>query len=263
MPIRIKEQSPWKSQALVIKALLGRELITRTGKYKLGALWILLDPLLSVIVLGLILGPFLGRSSGEIPYAFFLLCGFMLLQMFTGQLTAGINAISANQGLLVFKKVQPIDPFIARFIFQLFANTLALIIFCLVAYWLGIVISLDQLPVVAACIILTWVIGAGLGLHAGIVCQRFNELEKVIAYVQRPLLFLSCVIIPLDVIPPEYRVYLLYNPLVHTIESMRMALFPSYITESVNLYYPAAWAIAACTLGLVTYRNNRHFLTQR
>ena len=49
----------------------------------------------------------------------------MLLQMFTGPLTAGINAISANQGLLVFKKVQPIDPFIARFIFQLFANTLA------------------------------------------------------------------------------------------------------------------------------------------
>ena len=76
MPIRIKEQSPWKSQVLVIKALLGRELITRIGKYKLGALWILVDPLISVIVLGVILGPFLGRSSGEIPYAFFFTLRF-------------------------------------------------------------------------------------------------------------------------------------------------------------------------------------------
>lgn len=263
MPIKIKEQSPWKSQVLVTKALLKRELITRFGKYKLGAIWILIDPLLSVIVLGLMLGPFLGRSSGDIPYAFFLLCGFMLLSLFTGPLTAGINAITANQGLLVFKKVQPIDPFVARFLFQFITTTLALVAFCVIAYWLGVAISLDSLPTAIACIFITWVIGSGLGLHAGIVCQKFNEIEKVITYVQRPLLFVSAVLYPIEAIPSDYAKYLLYNPLVHTIEYMRMALFPSYIVDSVNLYYPAAWAIAASTLGLVTYRNNRHFLTQR
>ena len=71
MPIRIKEQSPWKSQVLVIKALFKRELITRFGKYKLGAVWILLDPLLSVLFLGLILGPFLGRSQVRSLTSFF------------------------------------------------------------------------------------------------------------------------------------------------------------------------------------------------
>ncbi|MGB2561109.1 MAG: hypothetical protein ACPIG6_10965, partial [Akkermansiaceae bacterium] len=76
MAIRIQEHSPWKSQVLVIKALLKRELITRFGKYKLGAIWILTDPLLSVLYLGLILGPFMSRSTGEIPYIFFILCGF-------------------------------------------------------------------------------------------------------------------------------------------------------------------------------------------
>ena len=263
MPIRIKQQSPWKSQVLVTKALLKREVITRVGKYKLGALWILLDPLLSVIVIGLFLGPFLGRSSGEIPYAFFLLCGFMQLQIFTGSLTAGIKAISSNQGLLVFKKVQPLDPFIARFFFQLLANSIALVIFCAVAYWIGIEVSLNYIPEAVVCIILTWVIGAGLGLYTGILCQRFNELEKVITYMQRPLLFLSCVIIPLDAIPPQYRSLLLYNPLVHTVESLRIAFFPDYHAGDVNFYYPAAWGLAACVLGLMTYRNNRHFLTQR
>ena len=111
MPIRIKEQSPWKSQVLVIKALFKRELITRFGKYKLGAVWLLVDPLLSVLFLGLILGPFLGRSAGEIPYIFFLLCGFMLLKMVTGTLncwsegnqlkprTAGLQKSSANRPL--------------------------------------------------------------------------------------------------------------------------------------------------------------------
>ena len=63
MPIKIKEQSPWKSQVLVIKALFKRELITRFGKYKLGAVGSS-RPLTLVLFLGLILGPFLGRSAG-------------------------------------------------------------------------------------------------------------------------------------------------------------------------------------------------------
>lgn len=263
MPIRIKEQPPWKSQVLVITAIFKRELFTRFGKYKLGAVWILVDPLLSVLFLGLMLGPFLGRSSGEIPYIFFLLCGFMLLKMMTGTLNSGLRAISSNQGLLVFKKVQPIDPFLARFLFQFITTALALLVFCVIAYWLGIGISLEHLFKATACVILSWFIGCGLGLHLGIACQKYIELEKIIAYTQRPLLWISCVLHPLNEVPPEYIKYLLYNPLVHTIEYMRMCLFPSYVVEGVNLYYPAAWAICTLALGLIVYRNNRHFLTQR
>ena len=60
MPIRIKEQSPWKSQVLVIKALFKRELITRFGKYKLGAVWILRRPITLCALSGPDSGAFLG-----------------------------------------------------------------------------------------------------------------------------------------------------------------------------------------------------------
>lgn len=82
MAIRIKKHSAFRTQCYVIRALFKRELVTRFGKYKMGAIWMLVDPLVSVIILGLILGPFLGRSSGDIPYSFFLLCGFMMLPCF-------------------------------------------------------------------------------------------------------------------------------------------------------------------------------------
>lgn len=263
MAVRIQEQSPWKSQLLVTKALLRREFTTRFGKYKLGAVWLLVDPLLSVIVIGMLLGPWLGRSSGDIPYAFFVLCGYMLLNLCTGPISVSVNAISANQGLLIFKKVQAIDPFVARFLFQFFTSTLALIVFCTIASWFGVVLSLERIPEAATCITLTWIIGSGLGLHLGIVAMKFKELEKIIGYLQRPLFILSAVLYSINLINPAYSKYLLYNPLVHTIEYLRMTLFPSYVANGVNLYYPAAWALASCTLGLMTYRNNRHFLTQR
>ena len=249
MAIRIKEQSAWRSQVLVIKALLQRELITRFGKYKLGAVWIFLDPLMQVLILGVVLGPLLGRASADIPYPFFLICGYMLLSLLTGPITSSLNAITANQGLLVFKKVKALDPFIARYIFELFTALLALTAFCIVAYWSGWVeISLEHIPKAAVCIAITWIIGCGLGLQAGIASLKYQELEKVIGYIQRPLLFVSAVVFPLNAIPPQYAKYLLYNPLVHTIESIRMCLFPTYHSEGVNLYYPAAWALCSITL---------------
>ena len=88
MPVDIPRRSPWTNQKLVLIALLHREAITRFGKYKLGVLWMVVEPLISVIVLGLLLGPIVGRTAPDMPYAFFLLNGFMLLDAFSGPMSA-------------------------------------------------------------------------------------------------------------------------------------------------------------------------------
>lgn len=263
MPIRIQKHSPFKTQCFVIKALFKRELVTRFGKYKLGVLWMLIDPLVSVIVLGVVLGPFIGRSSGDIPYPFFLLCGFMLLSLLNGPINSSVSAITANQGLLVFRQVQPFDAFIARFIFELFTKSIAFFIFCLIGWWLGVELSLSNIFTLFACIGITWLIGCGLGLVLGIIAVKIKELEKVISYIQRPLIFISAILYPVSAIPSEYRGHLLLNPLVHTVEYSRTCLFENYEANDVNLAYPAIFALVCLALGMMAYRNNRHFLTQR
>ena len=89
------------------------------------------------------------------------------------------------------------------------------------------------------------------------------QIKKIATYLQRPLLWISCVLHPLSAVPPQYTKYLLYNPLTHTIEYMRICLFPNYVAPGVNLYYPAAFALCSVTFGIMAYRNNRPFLMQR
>ncbi len=264
MLIKVQKASAWVEFANVIQALLIREIKTRFGKYKLGFLWLLLEPITNVLVLGVIFAPILGRGTGEMPYAFFLLCGFMLLKTFRGPMQMGMNALSANQGLLIFRQVEPIDPFIARFIFEILSTLFSFMVFCLVSAWMGLSVSVEYLFVVLYCFVSTWLAGSGLGIYLGIKVLRFKELEKVIGFMLYPLMFVSCVIFPLNMIPPEHQHILLWNPLVHTIESMRQALFPTtYIVPQVNLVYPTVFAVLSLTLGLVTYRNNYHALKQR
>ena len=261
--VAIPKHSAWRTQILVIRALLRREAVTRFGKYRLGFIWMLLGPLLGVIVIGIIIGSFAARSVPEIPYPFFLLNGMLLLKLLTGPMSAGINAIGANKGLLVYPSVRPLDPFIARFLFELLTTALSFAVFCGVGAWLGMEFSMGNLQLLAACFLLTWLLGCGLGLICGVAAAYSNETEKVVNVLQRPLLFVSAVLYPTHALPEAAQNLLHYNPLVHTIELSRKALFPYYPAGDVNLHYPTVIAIVFLSFGIILFRNHRFFLTKR
>jgi capsular polysaccharide transport system permease protein len=263
MPVQIPKSSPWSDQRLVLLALLHRETVTRFGKFKMGALWMLVEPLISVIVIGLLLGPIVGRTAPDMPYAFFLLNGFVLLKTFVGPMTAGIGAISSNSGLLVFPKVRPIDLLLARFLFDLLTSVLSFTVFCLAGLWMGISLSLGYLHVLFATFFITWLLGCGFGLTLCVGSNYFQSVEKILGFIKRPLLFVSCVLHPLYNLPSVAKNILLLNPIVHTIEISRKCLFPLYHIGPVNLYYPAATAVVVFAIGLCLFHNHRHYLTLR
>jgi capsular polysaccharide transport system permease protein len=263
MPVDIPRRSPWTNQRLVIGALLHREAVTRFGHYKMGIVWMILEPLISVIVMGLLLGPLVGRTAPDMPYSFFLLNGFILLQTFAGPLSTGIGAISSNMGLLVFPKVQPLDLLLARFLFELCSSLASFVFFSIVGMWFGVQLSMGFLHILLAAFVINWLAGCGMGLIVAVGAVYFQSVDKVVGFLKRPLLFLSCVLYPLFNLPEEARKILLFNPLVHTIELSRKALFPLYHVEGVNLVYPAAIAVVIFAVGICLFHNKRNFLTQR
>lgn len=262
-PVAIPKNPGWLTQILVQRALIGRQIKSRFGEYQLGFVWIILEPLTGVLVIGLVIGSIAQRTVPEIPYVFFLLNGFMLLQLLTGCMNAGIGAVNASKGLLVYPAVKPIDPFFARFLFQLVTTLFAYLVFCLAAIWLGVEYSLSNLGVLLSCYLITWVMGSGLGLVVGIAAAHYPDFEKVINFIQRPLLFVSAVLFPSATLPTQAREWLMFNPLVHTIEQARQALFPFYNAAETNLLYPSICALVSLAMGVTVFQNNQHFLANR
>ncbi|RYG98024.1 MAG: hypothetical protein EON58_08320 [Alphaproteobacteria bacterium] len=261
--IAIPKHSPLVSQYLVIRALLSREVATRFGEYKLGFFWMLFEPLIGVVIIGIVIGPLAARSVPEIPYPFFLLHGMLMLKLFTGPLNSAVGAISSNHGLLVYPSVKPLDPFIARFVFDLMTVVFSFTLFCVVGAWMGVEFSLGSLHILAGGYIITWLIGCGLGLIFGVAAAFYSEVDKIVPILQRPLLFVSAVLYPTSQLPESAQRLLFYNPLVHNIELCRNALFPNYTEHGANLVYPGVFAIVVLSLGLTLFHSNRNNLTQR
>lgn len=262
-PISLPRHSLWYNQFLVIRALLRREVSTRFGQYQLGFVWMLLEPILSVLVIGVLFGAFVGATVPEIPYAFFVLNGKLLLNLFTGPINDSLGAMKANKGLLIYPNVRALDPFLARYFYELLTTIFSFTVFCAVGVWLGIEISLGSLHMLAACYLITWLMGCGFGLIFAVAAAHFKEVEKVVDILLSPLLFISAVMFPIAAMTNQIQNLLLYNPLVHVIELSRKALFPYYHSGGTILFYPAAIATVVVALGLMLFHSNRNFMMQQ
>lgn len=259
MSFKIKKRNPYSESINSIKVLLLREFRINLAKSRLGLIWILLEPLTSVILLGLILRPLLGRQSvGEIPQVFFLLCGFVLLKTFTEPMLTAINILKKQKKLLVFKQVTPFDIFVSQFLYQFLVSISAFICFIIGGICFQVDMTFNMLHIFFLCFLFTWIYGCGCGLVVGSLVYKYSFVKGCVAFITRPLLFISCVIFSYNIMPPIIQKALLYNPLVHTIELLRMSFFYKiYKVDQVNLFYPMLIALISLMFGMVTYINNR------
>jgi len=71
------------------------------------------------------------------------------------------------------------------------------------------------------------------------------EVRKGVGVVMRFLYLISGVILPMSVVPWEYRQYFLWNPLLHAMELAREAFFPAF--HAVDASWSYLWFCVAAT----------------
>src|SRR5690606_21073089 len=111
---RLKPRGGLAVMQASIRALILRELQTRFGQYRLGYVWVFLEPLLTIGILVLLFGTIRERAAPGIDYLVFLINGMIPFFMFRTGVTLGMSAVESNKGLFSYRAVNPIDALIAR-----------------------------------------------------------------------------------------------------------------------------------------------------
>lgn len=252
---RIKPRGGLRVMAMAIRALFLRELQTRFGQYRLGYLWIILEPLFTIGVLLVLFGTIMQRTLPNISYEVFLLNGIIAFRMFRSGLTKSLGAAQANKGLFSYKPVKPIDAVIARNLLELFLSFSSYLFFSAIFIWIGLEISFDAIPTLLGYWGLIFLFTMSLSLVMVVVGDFSPEINKALSVVFFVLYFLSAIIYSIHIVPPEYREYLLYNPIIHIIEPMRHAVAPAYpLVEGISLSYVFIWIGLSLLLGLLLYK---------
>jgi capsular polysaccharide transport system permease protein len=224
-------------QARVVGALILREMRVRFGRSQLGYLWAVTEPVGYVAAFSAMFH-FMDRhppfgSSMPLFFAAGVL-PFHLFRNLANQLAAAFNA---NQALMTYPIVQPIDTVLSRAILEV-ATSLFILLVVLGAF---VVAGDAPLPAnimrIVEAIALLSLLGFGYGLMSAVIITRIDAWQNMTRLIMTPMLFLSGVFYSLDTLPPKMREIVAWNPVIHGVEMFRDGYYTNYRSGDIDTAY--------------------------
>lgn len=249
----------------VLFALFIRELKTRFGDRRFGALWVIVEPSLHLIVILMVFSFIRSHTATQTPFELFLVVGILPFFLFRKIVTGLMSSIDQNKALFAYRPVKPIDTYISRLILEtLIYSSIFLLILFVFGFFMGLDIVVYHPLMFLGVFSLLLLMGFALGIVASLIVSFFPTAKIIINALMLPLYFLSGVIFPVSIIPAQYLEYLLYNPVLHLIELLRESYFAHYpLIYGISLSYPFIVTLFVLFIGLYFYRYRRLALAAR
>lgn len=249
-------RTPWAVTRSVWNALFVREFLARLMADRLAWFWMIAEPVAFILLMSAIRVVVLGRSrdiagADFLPWMIVGLLGFFL---FRENMFRPIGAIQANQGLFAYRQVKPIDTVFVRCYLEGLLRSVIFLGFILIGPLFALELIPHQPVLALAGWLSLWALGIGMGLVLSALTALVPELGRVVRIASLPLLILSGVIIPLNMLPHDLLAWLMINPIVHGLEFMRSGFFEYYhVLPGTSLLYLWYWALSLIALGLMLH----------
>jgi len=228
--------------------LIWREIKIRYKQTVLGAAWVVLQPLLTMLVFSLFFGRLAKVPSDGVPYPLFALAGLVPWMFFANALTQSSNSLISSSNLI--KKVY--FPRILIPIATIFAGfldlALSLAVLGIMLLWYGVGLT-ARAPEALAFLILVAITSVGAGLWLAALNVQYRDIRYVVPFLTQFWMFATPVAYPSSLLSHSWRALYGLNPMVGAIEGLRWALLPTNTPPGTMLPISAAVAVALLISG--------------
>lgn len=243
-----------RSKRNVMRAVILRDMRTRFFNHGLGFLIVSLWPLAHMLTL-LVIYSVMGRRTpfGESLYVFFATgliptLAFMYVSRFMS------ISLMLNRPMLGFPVVKVIDVMAARAFLEVIAAFITLFFMISIIYIVGD----DPFPMDTSEAVKAYsavlLLAVGVGSLAGVIVMfspffaTIYALLMILVYVGSGTLFV------ISNLPDIISTPLSYNPVVHAVEWMRLAYYPTYSSKVLDKGYLIGFGMTSLFLGLFLER---------
>jgi lipopolysaccharide transport system permease protein len=230
----------WSYRELLL-LLAWRDISVRYKQTVLGVAWALLQPITTIVVFSVFFGRLAGlrEHTGGIPYPIYVCAGLLPWTFFSN--AVGVGGVSMIAHVHLVKKV-----YFPRLLIPFAAVGVALVDFAVsLAVLLGLMAFYRVSPTPQLALAVVPVLGlllaaAGVASFTAAATAEYRDVRYVVPFVLQLWLFVTPVIYPVSLVPPDWRFLLFVNPLTGLIEAFRAAF----------LGLPFAWPAALASLAL-------------
>lgn len=230
-------------------AWTSRIIRTRYQQSVLGGLWIIVQPVATVILFTIVFTFFVPVSTGGIPYIVFSYTALTPWLLFANSLNDMANALVDNMQLVTKiyfpREILPLAALLARLLDFVVAVGL---LFVLILYYRVplFVTGWLYLPVILSVQLLLLL---GLGLALAALNVFYRDVRPLLTLVLQLWFYASPIIYPVSMVPEQFRPFYFLNPMAGILEAYRAVLLDGN-PPGVHL---ALSAIIALIIGVTGY----------
>lgn len=244
----------WNIQTRVIGALMIRELTTRFGRENIGFLWVMVEPLLFAVLVGLLWRAMKGPLEYGVDIIAFVVTGYIPLVFFRSSVSRAVSSFTANGSLMYHRQIKVLDLILVRFLIELIGHMMAYLVIALALGAFG----LFPRPHDLGFLLLGWAYYGLFTFAITLVIAPLSEmsdvLEKVIPVTTYLMVPFSGAFYLVSALYPDAAAVVLYSPPVHGMEMMRYGVFGPSIDPRYDYLYPLQFSLPCITLGLLLCR---------
>jgi len=250
----------WRIQRRVISALMMRELITRFGRENIGFLWMMAEPVLFAVLVGIMWTFMKGPEEHGISVTAFVASGYIPLVMFRSTVNRAVRAFSANSSLLYHRQVTILDLIFVRFLVEFIGSMMAYVAIGLLLMFLG----LFPVPADIGSLLLGWLIYGFFTFSLALILAPLSEvsdtLEKFMPVSTYLMVPFSGTFNMTSWLAPNIRDVMLYSPPVSAMELQRYGIWGDKITPYYDIPYAVSVSFILLLIGLILCRRIRRVL---
>ena len=250
----------WRIQRRVISALMIRELVTRFGRENIGFLWIMVEPLLFAVLVGIVWRFMKGPEEHGVSVVAFVASGYIPLTLFRNAVGRSVRVFSVNGSLMYHRQIKVLDFIFVRFLIEMIGAMMAYL-------FIGtLLILLNEFPVPAdlGAFFTGWFLYCLFSFSLCLVLAPLSEMSDVLEkfmpvtiYIMIPF---SGTFAMVSWLTPEAQNAMYYSPFVHAMELMRQGIFGSRVDAHYDVAVPLAASLVSAQIGLGLCRRIRRHL---
>jgi len=236
----------------LIRSMVRRDLTSRYKGSLMGVMWTIITPAVMItiytVIFSGIFGAKFGAEGGHLRFAVYLFCGMLPWIAFSDSIQRSTTVLTDNLNL-VRRVVFPLEALPTNIVFSaLMQQLLGTAVLLLGALFMQRTLHLTLLimpmllvPQLLMMLGMSWLM-ASLGVF-------IRDMAHINQLALQTLMYLTPILYPENLIPPNYRLLIDLNPLAPLIRSYRFILLDGKVPDWPKLSFTFLFAVICFILG--------------
>ena len=237
--------------------MTSREIKSRYKQSILGYFWVVLNPLIQMLVMSFAFSVILRiptNASSNIPYTIFLYTALLPWSLFTNTLSSTTSSLVNNSSLITKiyfpRTIFPISTTIAKTVDFFFASSIYIVY--LLVYHIPIGVNIFW---IVPIFIIQQLFTLGLSLFFSAANLLYRDIQYLLVLVLTLWMYITPVVYPADIVPPNYKVLFQLNPMAVIINAYRQTILAGGSPNYFGLAVAFIVSISTLYLGLAFFKN--------